>query len=85
MREMMSLTCSMVMASTPDALSSSKSGYAAFDVFCDFFASFFTGEVTAHVVLVLVEQFVGIFVDGIQRTEQVDGDILFHKAFEFKS
>ena len=33
----------------------------------------------------LVEQFVGIFVDGIQRTEQVDGDILFHKAFEFKS
>lgn len=46
---------------------------------------YFTGEVTAHVVLVLVEQFVGIFVDGIQRTEQVDGDILFHKAFEFKS
>lgn len=85
MREMMSLTCSMVGFYAGCFKFVEKFGYAAFDVFCDFFASFFTGEVTAHVVLVLVEQFVGIFVDGIQRTEQVDGDILFHKAFEFKS
>ena len=55
-----------------------KFGYTVFYVVGNFRSVFLAGEIPFHIVEILVEQFVCIFVNGIERPQQVDCDVFFH-------
>ena len=59
-------------------------GHAPLDVLGYLLPAFLAREVAAHVVLVLVQQLVRVLVDGVERAEHVDGDVLFHCVSVFK-
>ena len=53
-------------------------GHAPFDVFGHFFAALTIGEIGAHILLILIQELVSIFVDVVERSKEIDGNILFH-------
>ena len=53
-------------------------GHAVLDIVGDFVAAVLPAEVALHVFEILLEEFHGVFVDGVELSEEIDGDILFH-------
>ena len=55
-------------------------GNAHLDVIDNLVAPFGAAKIVAQAVDVVLQQFVGVFVDLVQTSTQVDGDILFHNV-----
>ena len=53
-------------------------GYARLDVVGNLGTLFLLTEVLAQGLFVVVQQFIGVLVDVVELSEQIDGNILFH-------